>query len=209
MHARHPQRDRILLVDSDPADIEALRTSFEDLRFETYEVGTIHDALLHIAKNPPSLVLSELALPDGSGFALCRAIRSSDSRPNLPVVLISRWSTEGDRILAFECGADDVIAKPFSSRELSSRVRAVLRRATNSKSAESRQPAAGDGGLEIRPNTREVQVGLRRVALTPKEFAILEALLQYRGRVLTRDALIGRVWTDETPPGERSVDAHV
>ena len=209
MEARSRQNERLLLVESDPKDLEALRKSFDGLGFDIEETNTVSDALARIEDEAPNLVLSELSLPDGSGFALCRRIRSAVSGSGPLVVLVSRWSGEDDRILAFECGADDVISKPFFSREVASRVRAVLRRAHKPKSARAPTPVSRDEDFEFWPNTHEVRVGERRVALTPKEFSILEALLQYQGRVLTRDVLISRVWTNETPPGKRSVDAHV
>lgn len=208
MHAER-ERDRLLLADSDPRDVDAVCESLEELRFETTRVGTLDEALSQIGERKPNLVLSELSLPDGSGFALCREIRGSLLTADMPIVLISRWSNENDRILAFECGADDVIAKPFFARELASRVRAVLRRSRVSSPKENRVRVGEGLDLEIRPHTHEVRIGSRRYAPTPKEFAILEALLENPGRVLTRDVLIDRVWSDEPPPGKRTVDAHV
>jgi len=209
MEALRRQNERLLLVESDPQDLEALRKSFDGLGFEIWEVSTVRDALARIEDDPPDLVLSELSLADGSGFALCRRIRNTFARTGMLVVLISHWSGEDDRILAFECGADDVIAKPFFSREVASRVRAMLHRVNKPTPTEAHRPASSDEGLEIWSKTHEVQVGQRRVALTPKEFSILEALLQFQGRVLTRDVLISRVWTHESAPDKRSVDAHV
>ena len=118
MSIQRLHNDRLLLVESDPQDREAMRESFEGLGLDIREVDSIVEALARIEEEPPSLVLSELSLRDGSGFSLCRTIRSSSSRQDMPVVLVSRWASEGDRILAFECGADDVIAKPFVAREL-------------------------------------------------------------------------------------------
>ena len=203
------QSARILVVDPDPDDRAVLRESLEDLPFETCGVGTMREALVRIDEEPPGLVLSELSLPDGSGFSLCRTIRGSDERPDLPIVLVSRWGEEGDRILAFECGADDVIAKPFFARELASRVRAVLRRSARTDSVQPRRSATAAWSLEIEPRNHEVRIGARRVALTAKEFAILETLIDFQGRVLTREVLIDRVWGDERAPGPRSIDVHV
>ena len=202
-------RKSVLLVEPDPQDLESLRKSFEGLGFDLRDAGSIEDALKLVEEEPPSLILSELILPDGSGFSLCRRLRGQTLSAALPIVLISRWCSEGDRILAFESGADDFVPKPYFARELASRVRAVLRRAQHTEPAPERVVATLDEDFQIRTNTNEVQVGTQRISLTPKEFSVLEALLQYRGRVLSRDELISRVWSHGPSPGERSVDAHV
>lgn len=121
------QQNRVLIVESDPGELEILRTCIDDAGFESIAADSVHDALERARKCASDLVVSEIVLRDGSGFSLCRQIRDGLAHP-LPIMLTSRWSREADRILAFECGADDFIAKPYFARELTSRVRTVIRR---------------------------------------------------------------------------------
>ena len=199
----------VLVVEDDPQDRETLRKSFEGLSVDVHEATGLESALELVASLSPSLVLSEVVLPDGSGFSLCRRLRASAANATIPIVLVSRWSTESDRILAFECGADDFLAKPFFTRELASRVRAVLRRSRHGEPARALREPAIDEDFRLRSQSNEVEIGDQRIALTPKEYAVLEALLEHRGRVLGREELIERVWSHGAAPGERSVDAHV
>ncbi len=209
MAAANPEHDFALLVDSDDDSNVAVREAMRDSNLPLVEVETVAEALERVARNEPRLVLSELALRDGSGFALCRQLRESTALADVPIVLISRWSTESDRILAFECGADDFLAKPFFRRELSSRIKAVLRRSVIPVEREAEEAAHPASLLAIDGDRREVRFDGTTLPLTPREFALLATLARHRGRVLSRADLIAEAWNAGENPTERSVDAHV
>ncbi len=206
------QPEVALLVDPDPQCAESVRASVRDLPVEIVSVDTLAEAIEQVSKEAPRLILSELNLPDGSGFGLCRHIRESATIAEMPIVLLSRWTSESDRILAFECGADDFLAKPFFERELGSRIRAILRRsdAVATAPAEHAPVAAiGHSPLDIDEERREVRFRGNRLPLTPLEFSLIATLARHRGRVLSRRDLIAEAWNPGEYPTERSVDAHV
>ncbi len=199
----------VLLVDPDPESLEALEKGLQGSHLQLITAGSVASALELAESQPPRLVVSELVLPDGSGFALCRRLRESGRCAHVPILLVSHWSLEADRILAFECGSDDFLAKPFFARELASRVRAVLRRSIQRHPEETSGRTGASDPVAIDLDHDEVFVAGSRVALTPREFALLAALVRRRGRVLTRQELIEQAWGDGEIPSARSVDAHV
>lgn len=199
-----------LLVDPDAETGNAVREALEETSLELREVKTIAEAFLRLGEAEPRLVLSELSLPDGSGFALCRRLRESAKLRELPVILISHWKEEGDRILAFESGADDFLPKPFFRRELSSRIKAILRRSERASLVdETADETTGSNPLVIDEERREVRFEGDRILLTPREFSLLATLARHEGRVLSRTDLIAEAWSPGERPTERSVDAHV
>jgi DNA-binding response OmpR family regulator len=129
-------------------------------------------------------------LPEVDGFEVCRRLRADAATAGLPVIMLTAKGDEVDRVVGLEIGADDYIVKPFSPKELLARVRAVLRR--------SRPPVSGAplavGGIVLDPATHQASAGGEALALTPKEFDLLRALLEARGRVLSREHLLDRVW---------------
>ena len=204
-----PNGKRVLIVDPDRASREVARKSLELPDLEIAEASGMAEALDIALRIPPDVVLSELVLADGSGFALCRSIRENTLLASKPIVIVSRWCLEADRILGFECGADDFIAKPYFARELVSRVRAVLRRSANlSLVADEKQVTSRDG-LVIDSSRRAAWVDGAMVPLTPREFSLLETLAHSGGRVLSRSDLIREAWTSPNGLHERSVDAHI
>ena len=208
-----PRRSRlILLVDSDPAGREALRGGLSATDLEFLEAQTLADARAAITRHRPDLVMCEIELTDGSGFALARVLRDDETLASKPVVLlISRWTSEADRILGFECGADDFVTRPFYMRELASRIRALLRRGPATVELEdSPTPgASAASGLVLDPDRQAVWIGTERVPLTLRELAILTALCENSGRVVPREDLIDQVYGDGRAPSKRSVDAHI
>jgi two-component system, OmpR family, phosphate regulon response regulator PhoB len=198
---------RVLVVEDEP-DIGAL-LAFH-LEREGYQVVRARnglDALQQVRTRPPDLVLLDLMLPGIDGLEVCRRLRQDPASAALPVVMLTAKGEEVDRVLGLELGADDYIVKPFSPKEVVARVRAVLRRA--------RPPAEGGpmviGRLVIDVARHTVHVDGASVLLTPKEFDLLRALAEARGRVLSRELLLDRVW-GYAAAGEiesRTVDVHV
>jgi len=154
------------------------------------------------------LVILDLMLPGLDGLTVCRAIRKDSPNQATPILMLTARRDENDKVLGLDSGADDYLAKPFGVRELMARVRALLRRTASRESPESSQ-ATGPivyKHIEIDPARRRVRVGPRDVELTSNEFQLLSVLLTSPGIVFSREALLSRVWNDETFVTVRSVD---
>jgi phosphate regulon transcriptional regulator PhoB len=198
---------RVLIVEDEP-DIRELVV--HHLKREGYQVSVAasgEEALRQVQASPPDLVLLDLMMPAMNGLEVCRRLRQDPVTASLPIVMLTAKGDEIDRVLGLEIGADDYVVKPFSPKELLARVRAVLRRS---------RPAPGGspttlGALTIDPGTHTVSVGDEVLALTPKEFDLLRALVEARGRVLSREFLLDRVWgySRASEIESRTVDVHV
>jgi DNA-binding response OmpR family regulator len=199
----------ILLVESDP---EWRQRILEGLAHPLVRVATVasgREALDYAAREKPDLVVTAMTLSDMSGLGLCRLVREDPALCYVGLLMVSAYASEIDRILAFEAGVDDFLAKPFFARELGSRAGAILRR-----SGAARDPGAGYepaalGLVTLQTSSGAVLVGERRLDLTPREYHLLAALMRQAGRVLTRRQLIAKVWGEESAQTERVVDAHV
>lgn len=204
-----PSRKRVLIVDPDPADREMARKCLELPDLEIVEVDGVVGAVAEARRVEPDVVLADLVLADGSGFALCKSFRETPALASKPILLMSRWSLEADRILGFECGADDFLAKPYFGRELVSRVRAVLRRSAQLNPGGDERRFTSQEGLVVDSGRRVARVEGAIVVLTPREFSLLEALAAVGGRVLSRADLKVQAWGSPDGLNERSVDAHI
>ena len=198
---------RVLIVE-DERDIRDLVV--HHLERDGYQVSTAgsgEEALLRVGKSPPDLVLLDLMLPAMSGLEVCRRLRQEPATATLPILMLTAKADEVDRVVGLELGADDYVVKPFSPKELLARVRALLRR---SRLLPDAAPMTF-GALTIVPGAHRASVGGEVVALTPKEFDLLRALVEARGRVLSREFLLDRVWgyshADEIE--SRTVDVHI
>jgi phosphate regulon transcriptional regulator PhoB len=198
----------VLVVEDEPdiRNLIVLHLTREGYRCRT--AGNGADALREVRDQRPDLVVLDLLLPGMDGLEVCRRLRADPGTAALPVIMLTAKADEVDRVVGLELGADDYIVKPFSPKELVARVRAVLRR--------TRPPAAGGrvlrvGALTLDPSRHTVEVDGRALELTPKEFDLLQALMEASGRVLTREYLLDHVW-GYTRAGEiesRTVDVHV
>jgi phosphate regulon transcriptional regulator PhoB len=198
---------RVLIVEDEP-DIRELVV--HHLKREGYLVSAAssgEEALRQVQAAPPDLVLLDLMMPAMDGLEVCRRLRQDPATVSLPIVMLTAKGDEVDRVLGLEIGADDYIVKPFSPKELLARVRAVLRRS---------RPAPGAaplrlGALLMDLGTHTASVGGEGLALTPKEFDLLRALIEARGRVLSREFLLDRVWgySHASEIESRTVDVHI
>lgn len=188
----------ILVVEDEPAIASSLQYALATEGFTVVLASTLAHARLELAQ-PIALVVLDVGLPDGSGFDFCRELRRHST---VPVLFLSARSSEIDRVVGLELGADDYVAKPFSPREVSARVRAILRR-----SAEVRAPLAGP--LTLDPERRRAVYFDQVLDLSPQQYRLLEVLAQHPGRILSRSRLLDLAWDDPGAASDRAVDSQV
>jgi DNA-binding response OmpR family regulator len=193
----------ILVVEDEPIVRDVVVRYLRREGYETLEADRGDRALALIERESPALVVLDLMLPGMGGLALCRWIRG---RSRLPVIMLTALGEEADRIVGFELGADDYLAKPFSPRELVARVRAVLRRAEPAPAPSERLDY---GDLLIDAATREVMLGGGALRLTAREFDLLWFLASHPRRAFSREQLMSRVWGDEAAIDLGRVTVHV
>ncbi len=195
---------RILVAEDDPKQAHLIRVYLEREGHSVLVVGDGRRALEQSRARRPDLLVLDVMLPGVDGLDVCRILRTES---DVPILLLTARSTEDDKLLGLDIGADDYVTKPYSPRELAARVRALLRRAGKAAPGAGELRAVGD--LEIDAAQFEVRVGGRPVGLTAKEFGILEVLAAEPGRVFTRAQIIDRAFGFDHYVLERTVDAHV
>jgi len=196
---------RILVVEDEESLADTVRYNLER---EGYVVAVASDgrnALDRFRSEGPSLVILDLMLPEMSGLDVCRQIRQIS---NVPIIMVTAKDSEADKVSGLELGADDYVTKPFSVRELVSRVRAHLRRA-GMRATEPEEDVLSGGPVSLDVARHEVLVRGETVGFPPKEFELLEAFLRRQGRLLTRDFLIEQVWGAGYFGDTKTLDVHV
>ncbi|TMK36251.1 MAG: response regulator transcription factor [Actinobacteria bacterium] len=196
---------RILLVEDEESLAGSIRYSLEQEGFTVTLAVDGRKAIERFRNDDPDLVILDLMLPELSGLDVCRLIRQES---NVPIVMVTAKDSEADKVAGLELGADDYVTKPFSIRELVSRVRAHLRRARMQAPAAAEEMLNG-GPIEMDVAKHEVRVGEGLVAFPPKEFELLEAFLRRRGRLLTREFLIEEIWGHDYVGDTKTLDVHV
>jgi len=201
-------KNRVLIVE-DEQDIAGLikHTLERGGDAEAEIVGSGDLALKAVAARPPDLIILDLNLPVLSGVEVCRILRGRSDARHVPIIMLTARTAEPDRVNGLELGADDYVTKPFSLRELSARVRAVLRRSTR---IDERQPT-GYQGDHLTADFEAVAIAVdgQSIRLTRREFELLRYLVQNKNRVVSRDRLLERVWGYDRLVETRSVDVHV
>ena len=180
-------KGKILVVDDEEHILELIRYNLDASGYEVIEASDGDDAVKKAINEVPDLILLDLMLPGKDGYDVCRELRSNGKTKAVPIIMLTAKSEEIDKILGLELGADDYITKPFSVRELMARVKAVLRRYTN----------------------HSVICGGEKIELTLKEYELLEVLVKNRGKILTREMLLDKVWGYEYIGESRTVDVHI
>ena len=198
---------RILIVEDEPAIADTLLYALKTEGFAPEWCATGNAGLAALEKNPFALVVLDVGLPDGTGFDVCKRIRA---RSAVPVIFLAARNTELDRVLGLELGGDDYLVKPFSPRELTARVKAILRR-TSSGPAPAPKPSAGASTEELTVDEARCLITYRGVSLdlTRYEFRLLKVLAAQPGRVFSREQLMAAAWEDPGSAIDRTVDAHV
>ena len=197
-----------ILVAEDDRDIAELIGHY--LRKQGWDVHAVtagDDALAYARRQAVDLVVLDLMLPGLSGLEVCRALRGDKATEAIPIIMVTARADETDRILGLDLGADDYVPKPFSPNELVARIRALMRRSRRPDTTTPTTLTFGPIVMDLARHT--VADNGNDVKLTAKEFLLLQYLLEHRGRVLSRDLLLGDVWGYRYTGGTRTVDVHV
>ncbi len=210
------QTNRILLVEDEDLIREMVVIALEEEGFEVHTASNGREAL-NILQNPnltqaklaPDLIILDLMLPEVNGLDICRLLRYEEDIT--PILVISAKSSETDRVLGLEVGADDYLTKPFSMRELVARCRALLRRQRYTSTSSSSSPSSIQKYRDIHLFAQECRVEVRgfEVNLSPKEFRLLELFMSYPRRVWSREQLIDQVWGSDFLGDTKTVDVHI
>jgi len=206
--ASEPRRT-VLVVEDEPhiRDLVCLHLNVEGFACVPAATGT--EALDLAGRQPFDLIVLDLMLPGVDGLSVCRAVRRDSVNRDVPILMLTARREEADKVVGLDSGADDYLTKPFGIRELLARVRAVMRRRAIADAGANGQKALSFMHIDMDPARRRVRVHGRDVELTTQEFNLLYVLLSQPGIVLTREALLRRVWRDDTFVTVRSVDTLV
>ncbi len=205
--AGHPEEQltrKVLIVEDDEAMAVALSDGF---RYEGFEVAVARDGaagLRMATQDAPNLIVLDVMLPRITGLDICKKLRKDGN--GVPIIMLTARGQEIDKVLGLKIGADDYITKPFSFMELMARVEAVLRRSDDGKPAIDHY-AFGDVKVDFKKG--EASKGGRPVEMSPREFRLLQYMVQNKGEVLSRDQLLTAVWDYESTPFTRTVDMHI
>jgi len=198
---------RILVIEDEPAIADTITYALKSEGFEPVWCATGVEGRAAIARGDVALVVLDVGLPDCNGFDLCREIRRSST---VPVIILTARGAEVDRVVGLEIGADDYMVKPFSPRELTARVRAVLRRAPGTAPAAQAAPATtGTGPFAIDETRKVITYHGTPLELSRCEYRILEVLVRSPGQVFSRRQLMEAAWDEPEVSDERTVDTHV
>ena len=197
---------KVFIVEDEPDLRDTLKYNLENEGFSVKAFSNGEDFLSSVNKNKPSLVILDLMLPGVSGLDVCRELRSNNNYDGIGIVMLTAKSEEIDRIVGFELGADDYVTKPFSVRELILRVKVILKKRTDDGVNEQ---LLEFGPILMNLDAHEVSINEKVVNLTALEFKLLKHLLKRKGRVQTRDQLLGDVWGYSSEVTTRTVDTHI
>ncbi len=201
----------ILAIEDDPDIVELLRFNLERESYRVRSALTGKEGLRKIREERPDLLILDLMLPEMSGFEVCRIIRADRQLADLPVIMLTARGEEADVIAGIELGADDYVRKPFSPRELTARVGALLRRAARAARPAEAAPrqTLRVGDLVIDPTSHRVHRGGADLPVTHLEFRLLHHFASHPGRVFSRREILNRVWGREKYITQRSVDVYI
>jgi two-component system, OmpR family, response regulator RegX3 len=200
-----PEPPTILVVEDEDALADTVRYNLEREGFRVSVEADGQRGLARFRETQPDLVILDLMLPGLSGLDVCRAIRAESQ---VPIIMVTAKDSEADKVTGLELGADDYVTKPFSVRELVSRVRAILRRVQRPDLSLA-QDQVEAGPVVMDRSSHEVRVRGDLVALPPKEFELLELFLTRPGKLLTRESLIAEIWGPDYFGDTKTLDVHV
>lgn len=195
----------ILIVEDEDAIRDMVVFALRRAGFEVVEAGTVRDARVAVADHLPDLVLLDWMLPDISGIEFARSLRRDELTRGVPIIMLTARADEDDRVRGLESGADDYVTKPFSSRELIARIRAIFRRVA----PEGDSDVLESGKLSLNVASHRVTADGRKLDLGPTEYRLLKHFMSHPDRVFTRAQLLDRVWGGNVYVEERTVDVHI
>ena len=198
-------RKTVLIVDDEPAIRDMLKVALEIADFNCIEAKNAYEAQVAVTDHKPDLVLLDWMMPEVSGIELLRRWRQHEETANLPVIMLTAKAEEDNAIRGLDTGADDYISKPFSPRELASRIRALVRRTQ----PESSEDLIRMGDLSIDPVSRRAAIKDQIVSLGPTEYRLLEFFMKHPDRAFTREQLLNKVWGPNVYIDERTIDVHI
>jgi two-component system phosphate regulon response regulator PhoB len=196
----------ILIVDDERDLLSVLDFNLRQAGYDTLLAASGSEALAHLRRRIPDLVLLDLMLPDLSGTEVCRTVKTDPRTKHVPVMMLTAKGEEVDKVVGFELGADDYVTKPFSVRELVLRIKAVLRRAGGGA---PERPPESVGAIRVDVEAHRAYVAGVEIVLTPLEFRLLVTLMSRVGRVQSREQLLTDVWEMSSELETRTVDTHV
>lgn len=200
-------KEKILVVDDEEHILELIMYNLVNLNYEVLTADNGIDAVNIAKTEKPNLILLDLMIPGKDGYDVCKEIRRNNETKNISIIMLTAKGEELDKILGLELGADDYITKPFSIRELLARIKAVLRR--SAMTSDENDEIFKTDTLSIDFKSREVLVKDKKIDLTLKEFELLEILVRNKGKILTRETLLDKVWGYEYIGETRTVDVHI
>jgi DNA-binding response OmpR family regulator len=205
MVATGPQTKKILIVDDESAILQTLRFNLERNGYAVATAGDGRTAIALAASERPDLIIMDIMLPVLDGIEACKEIRKASG---VPIIMLTARDQEIDKVLALELGADDYVTKPFSLHEFLARIKARLRR-QNGHEGSAQSEAIAIGEIVLDPSRQSLIVRTRNVSLAPKEFSLLHVLMENRGRVVTRQTLLDKVWGYDFEGEHQTISVHV
>lgn len=199
---------KILIVDDEKDIVDLVSYNLEKEGFSTVKALDGESALQIIRAQKPDLIILDLMLPKMNGLDVCKTVRRNPETSGLPIIMLTAKSDEVDKVTGLEVGADDYVAKPFSVKELTARVRSVLRRLKENELYAGKEKF-NHAGLKINYESCLVLVNGKKVTLSPTELKLLFFLSRHPGRVYSRNQIIDHVWGDDTFITDRAVDVHI
>ena len=196
--------NKILIVEDEKDIRDLIIYALQAKGYETISADDGEKALKMLKENKPDLVILDWMLPSVSGLEICRNIRRDENIKNIPIIMLTAKITEDDKILGLDSGADDYITKPFSTAELSSRVKAILRRTERNNSKKLKY-----ADIEMDLIAHKIIRNGRKIKLGPKEYKLLKNFLEQPQRVFSRDQLLDRIWGENIYVEPRTVDVHI
>ncbi|HBG63371.1 MAG: DNA-binding response regulator [Omnitrophica WOR_2 bacterium GWF2_43_52] len=201
-------QEKILIIEDEPDIVKMLEYNFKKEGFRIISASNGQRALTRAEREHPDIIILDLMLPEIDGLEVCKSLKQSPGTAHIPIIMLTAKAQETDKIVGLELGADDYITKPFSIRELTARVKAVLRRA---REKDKLPEIFKIGNLTIDFSKIKVAIGNKPAELTAKEFELLSALIKAKGRVLSRDYLLDTIWgfDNAVEIQSRTVDVHI
>ena len=196
----------ITVIDDEPDILELVSINLKKAGYRVKEFSDSESFMRFIGKEIPDLIILDLMLPDMDGFEVCKFLKNQDKYTSIPIIMLTAKTEETEKILGLELGADDYVTKPFSPRELTARVKAVLRR--NVRKEKTKKIGVGNV-LVLDTEKYEVEVEGKKIELTTTEFKILQILTNKKGWVFSREKILQHLWGDDKIVLDRTVDVHI